>query len=124
MEIEVKIKIAMPDEVAENLGIDEDSVLESYYEDGYIYIRKVDDDELDELAHEYDDGTGSIDTFVTAICKWLVKIGVVVAMVGGVMFALGWQREDSEGKSRGLLTLMAGFMVAAIGASPSAFGFK
>ena len=51
MEIEVKIKIAMPDEVAENLGIDEDSVLESYYEDGYIYIRKVDDDELDELAH-------------------------------------------------------------------------
>ena len=55
MEIEVKIKIAMPDEVAENLGIDEDSVLESYYEDGYIYIHKVDDDELNELAHEDDD---------------------------------------------------------------------
>ena len=68
--------------------------------------------------------TDSIDTFVTEICKWLVKIGVVVAMVGGVMFALGWQREDSEGKSRGLLTIMAGFMVAAIGASPAAFGFK
>ena len=59
-----------------------------------------------------------------AIGKWLVKIGVVVAMVGGVMFALGWQREDSEGKSKGLLTIMAGFMVAAIGASPAAFGFK
>jgi hypothetical protein len=57
MEIEVKIKIAMPDEVANTLGIDEDSVLESYYEDGYIYICKVDDDELDELAHEYDDCT-------------------------------------------------------------------
>ena len=71
-----------------------------------------------------DDGTESIDTFVTAIGKWLVKIGIVVAMVGGVMFALGWQREDSEGKSRGLLTVMAGFMVAAIGASPAAFGFK
>lgn len=71
-----------------------------------------------------DNGTESIDTFVAAIGKWLVKIGVVVAMVGGVMFALGWQREDSEGKSKGLLTIMGGFMVAAIGASPSAFGFK
>ena len=54
MEIDVRIKIDLPNEVADTLGIDEESVLESYYENGYIYIRKVDDDELEELAHESD----------------------------------------------------------------------
>ena len=54
MEIDVRIKIDLPNEVADTLAIDEDSVLESYYENGYIYIRKVDDDELEELAHESD----------------------------------------------------------------------
>lgn len=54
MEFDVRIKIDMPDEMADTLGIDEDSVLESYYENGYIYIRKVDDEELEELIHEDD----------------------------------------------------------------------
>ena len=66
--------------------------------------------------------TDTIDSFVTFICDWLIKIGAVVMMVGGVMFALGWQREDADGKTRGLQTLMAGAMVAAIGAAPSIFG--
>ncbi len=42
--------------------------------------------------------------------------------VGGVMFALGWQREDAEGKTRGLQTMMAGFMLVAIAASKGLFG--
>lgn len=54
MEIDVRIKVALPDEVANTLGIDEDSVLESYYEDGYIRIRKVDDEELEKLSDECD----------------------------------------------------------------------
>lgn len=66
--------------------------------------------------------TESIDTFVTFACDWLVKIGAIVMLVGGVMFALGWQREDAEGKTRGLQTLMAGAMVVAIGKSPDIFG--
>ena len=45
-------------------------------------------------------GTESIDSFINFACDWLTKIGGVVALVGGVMFALGWQREDAEGKSR------------------------
>lgn len=42
--------------------------------------------------------TGSIDEFINFACDWLTKIGGVIALVGGVMFALGWQREDSERK--------------------------
>ena len=66
--------------------------------------------------------TGSIDGFINFACDWLSKIGGVIALVGGVMFALGWQREDAEGKSRGLMTLMAGFMLVAIAQSKNIFG--
>ena len=66
--------------------------------------------------------TSSIDGFISFVCDWLFKIGGVVALVGAVMFALGWQREDAEGKSRGLMTMMAGFMVIAISQSKGLFG--
>lgn len=69
-----------------------------------------------------DSNTGSIDSFITFACDWLTKIGGIIALVGGVMFALGWQREDAEGKSRGLMTLMAGFMLVAIAQSKNLFG--
>lgn len=42
--------------------------------------------------------TQSIDGFINFACDWLTKIGGVIALVGGVMFALGWQREDAERK--------------------------
>ena len=69
-----------------------------------------------------DSNTQSIDSFINFACDWLTKIGGVIALVGGVMFALGWQREDAEGKSRGLITLMAGFMLVAIAQSKNIFG--
>lgn len=45
-----------------------------------------------------DSNTSSIDSFINFACDWLIKIGGVIALVGGVMFALGWQREDAERK--------------------------
>jgi hypothetical protein len=66
--------------------------------------------------------TSAIDGFIDFACDWLKKIGAVIALVGGVMFALGWQRDDAEGKSRALMTMMAGFMLAAVATTPSLFG--
>lgn len=66
--------------------------------------------------------TSSIDKFITFVCEWLIKIGMVVMIIGGSQFALGWKREDSDGKVQGLLTLMAGGMLIAIGKSPDIFG--
>lgn len=65
--------------------------------------------------------TEVVDKFITFVTDWLKKIGGIVALVGGVMFALGWQREDAEGKTRGLQTLMAGLMVAAIALASDMF---
>lgn len=69
-----------------------------------------------------DANTSSLDNFIDFACSWLKKIGGAVMLVGGVMFALGWQREDAEGKSRGLMTLLAGGMIVAIGSAKGLFG--
>ena len=66
--------------------------------------------------------TESIDSFITFICDWLTKIGGVIALIGGVMFAAGWLRDEADGKYRGLMVVMAGFMVIAVSQSPSIFG--
>ena len=71
-------------------------------------------------VHAAGSNTSSIDGFISFICDWLLKIGGVVALIGAVMFALGWQREDAEG--RGLMTMMAGFMVVAISQAKGLFG--
>lgn len=71
------------------------------------------------------DGTQIITNFVNQIETWLIAIGGVVVLVGIIQFALSFQREDSEGKSRALMTIMAGALVAsavpiarAVGAVP------
>lgn len=52
MEFDVKIKIDLPEDVAETIGINKDSYLETYYEKGHLYIRSVPDEELDEMISD------------------------------------------------------------------------
>ena len=48
------------------------------------------------------------------IQKWVTRLGGVVMIIGGIMFGLGWQREDASAKSSGITTLMAGAIVIAV----------
>lgn len=48
------------------------------------------------------------------IKKWVTRLGGVVMIIGGVMFGLGWQREDASAKSNGVTTMMAGAIVIAV----------
>lgn len=67
-------------------------------------------------------GTDKLQSFINEfIVPWLTLIGGVVALVGGVMFSLSWQREDAEGKSKGLMTIMAGFMIVGISQATNIF---
>lgn len=48
------------------------------------------------------------------IAGWINKFGFAIAFIGAVMFAMGFRNDDAEGKTRGLRTLVAGFIVAAV----------
>ena len=50
----------------------------------------------------------------TWLKPWLSQIGGIVMLIGGIQFALAWQRQDSESKSSAMLTVMAGAMVAGL----------
>lgn len=63
MEIDVRIKIELPEETAEALDIDENSVLESYYEDGFIYIHKMPDEELTDEDEDCDRNCDSCESY-------------------------------------------------------------
>lgn len=48
------------------------------------------------------------------IGTWGKRLGGVVLFVGGIMFGLGWKREDADGKSQGVSTMIAGAIVIAL----------
>ncbi len=60
-------------------------------------------------------------TLTDLITKWVARLGGVVVFIGLIIFALGWKSEDAEQKTRGMQTVIAGVMVAAIAGSANLF---
>lgn len=67
-------------------------------------------------------GENFFDNFVVELCKWVKKIGALVALIGGIKFAIGWHSNTEEEKVQGLKTVAAGGMVFAIASAPDMFG--
>lgn len=69
-------------------------------------------------------GTGSEAAYqstITFFITWIRRIGMMVAFVGAIMFALAIKNNDAEQKQAGLITMIAGFIVAALCAASSMF---
>jgi len=68
------------------------------------------------------DGDAAFNSVIGFFADWIGKIGLVVAFVGGIMFALAIKNDDAEAKTRGLMTLASGFVVFALTLSLNLFG--
>jgi hypothetical protein len=53
--------------------------------------------------------------FIDFIFGFLLRGGVLVIVVGGIIFALALNNNEPDKKIQGLLTCLAGFILAAIG---------
>lgn len=68
------------------------------------------------------DGEPAFNSVIGFFATWIGRIGLVVAFVGGIMFALAIKNDDAEAKTRGLMTLASGFVVFALTLSLDLFG--
>ena len=60
------------------------------------------------------EGVETFNTVVQFIVDWVARIGLVVAFIGAVQFALGFKDDSADGKTRGLMCLASGFIVFAV----------
>jgi hypothetical protein len=67
-------------------------------------------------------GSALLDNLFKWLCHWVGRIGLIVAFFGAIQVALGFYRNDPDGKVMGLKTLASGFMVYGISLSPHLFG--
>lgn len=65
---------------------------------------------------ESDSGGGEeqFNTVITFFATWIGRIGLIVGFIGAVMFGLAIKNDDADAKTRGLMTLAAGFVVFAV----------
>jgi hypothetical protein len=67
-------------------------------------------------------GTGDMwQEIVDFIGTWIPRLGGAIIVIGLIMFGLGWQRDDADGKTRGIQVCIGGAIVAAVGGLTGTF---
>jgi hypothetical protein len=57
---------------------------------------------------------GAIEQIISLLQTWIPRLGGMVAVVGAIQLGLGFKDEDSNGKTRGMQTMIGGAIVAAL----------
>lgn len=53
-------------------------------------------------------------TVIDTLFTWVLRLGIVTAVVGGVLVGIGWQSDDPTRKTNGFHTIIAGVIIAAV----------
>ncbi len=59
-------------------------------------------------------GEAQFNAVINFFATWIGRIGLIVGFVGAIMFGLAIKNDDADAKTRGLMTLAAGFVVFAV----------
>lgn len=78
---------------------------------------------LTKVVFAADVDTGAMNEVVNMLLGWVQKIGIVVAVFGGIEFGFAYANDNADSKNRALRHMASGFIVAAIASTPSIFGF-
>ena len=68
------------------------------------------------------DGDTQWNAIVKFFVKWIKRIGLLVAFVGGIMFAFAFKSNDADQKEKALWVLGAGFIASALCQAVDIFG--
>ncbi len=60
------------------------------------------------------DPNTSFDTIIKFVAGWISKLGLVVGFIGAVQLGFAFKNDDADGKTKGLRTLISGFVVFAL----------
>ena len=133
-EIAENAAVTIAEEIGEDTAENAEDTLENGYDedtdDSPVTISSSDFCLIQPIhAHAEEGGAGggggsadsSFKTVIEFFVKWIGRIGGVVAFVGAVMFALAIKNNDAEAKQSALLTMIAGFVAAAVAAASNMF---